>query len=261
MTGVIPALVMSTLAGLSTSIGGLIAVFARRTGTRMLSFALGLSAGVMVTVSFVELLPEARHSLSGALGASAGGAAAAASLLGGFAVAMLIDRLIPDPSGAHGPSDASPRTQGQSLARMGLVTALAMTLHNFPEGIATFMAGYSNFRLGLPVTISISLHNIPEGIAVSMPIFYGTGSRKRALGISTLSGLSEPLGALLAFLILAPFLSSALLGVIFGAVAGIMIYLSFQELIPASEGYGHLELALLGIAGGSAVMLAAIKLF
>lgn len=258
MHGVLPAMIMSTLAGLSTSVGGLIAVFAKRTGTRFLSFALGLSAGVMITVSFLELLPEARKSLCGANGIAAGGAAAAASLIGGFAVALLIDKLVPSGTPQTAPEGPS-GTAG--LMHMGIVTAVALTMHNFPEGIATFMAGYSDFRMGLPVTISISLHNIPEGIAVSVPIYYGTGSRGKALGISTLSGLSEPLGAIAAYLILAPFLSEALLGVIFGAVAGIMIYLSFEELIPAAQSYGHLLLVLLGLAAGTAVMYGAMKLF
>lgn len=255
MQGVLPALLLSTLAGLATSVGGFAAVFARGNGRRFLSFALGMSAGVMVSVSFAELLPESAKGLAGAFGPAAGGKLAALSLIGGCLVALLIDRLVPD-----APSGNAAKGSG-ALLRMGIVTALAMTLHNFPEGIATFMAGYSDLRVGLPVALSISLHNIPEGIAVSVPIYYGTGSRARALGVSTLSGLSEPLGALAAYLLLAPFLSGGMLGVIFGAVAGIMLTLSFQELLPAAESYGRLSLSLLGLAAGTAVMLGAMKLF
>lgn len=251
MSRVLPALLMSTLAGLSTVIGGVMAVFFRGGGKKILSFALGLSAGVMATVSFCELLPEARRNLMQAMGARGGGLLALASLAAGLLLAFAIDKLVP----------SFEQNSGGDLARLGLVAALALTLHNFPEGITTFMAGYSDFRVGLPVTISIALHNIPEGIAVAVPIYYGTHKRLRALGVCTLSGLSEPLGAVLAFLVLAPYLSGVMLGVIFGIVAGIMIFLSFSELLPASQSYGHMAAALGGIALGAAVMAAAMFVF
>lgn len=259
-SGVLPALAMSLIAGLSTCIGSFIAIFAKRTDTKMLSFALGFSAGVMILVSFADLLPEARMSLSQAAGPKLGGAAAALSLIGGLAAAVLLDKLVPSFENGTLASGAGP-DKTAALKRMGLVTALALTLHNFPEGIATFMAGYSNFRIGLPITLSISMHNIPEGIAVSIPVLYGTGSRPKAFFASALSGLSEPLGAILAFLILAPFLNESVLGAIFGAVAGIMIYLSFDELIPTSERYGRQRLTLCGVFAGAAVMLLALGFF
>ena len=254
------ALIMSTLAGLSTAVGSLIALFAKRTDTKLLSFALGFSAGVMLTVSLLELLPESKENLASAFGQRNGGLAATLSMLLGLGIAILIDCLVPpfgDASAEHKP----PRGRAPDLMRMGLVTALALTLHNFPEGIATFMAGYSDLRLGLPITLSIAMHNIPEGIAVSVPVYFGTGSRGKAFGISALSGLSEPLGALAAYFILAPFLSSATLGVIFGAVAGIMIYLSLDELIPQSQRCGYKRIPLFGVISGGAVMWAALSFF
>lgn len=257
LNGVIPALIMSTIAGMSTAIGGLISVFSRKTNTKLLSFVLGFSAGVMVLISFLELLPESKSNLSSSLGAYSGGVGAVLSLFLGLFLAALIEKAVPE----YKPEPMKNKESAPSLARMGLVTAVAITLHNFPEGIATFMAGYSNFRFGLPVTLSISLHNIPEGIACAVPIYYGTGSRFKAFGVSALSGLSEPLGAIAAYLILAPFLSSFTLGVIFGAVAGIMIYLSFNELIPASERYGRHKLSLLGILCGALLMFAALRVF
>jgi ZIP family zinc transporter len=248
---------MSTVAGMSTAVGGVIAIFSRRTNTKLLSFVLGFSAGVMVLISFYELLPESRINLSSTLGIRSGGVGAVLSLFFGLFLAALIEKAVPE----YKPDTVKNKKSAPNLARMGFVTAVAITMHNFPEGIATFMAGYSDFRFGLPVTLSISLHNIPEGIACAIPIYYGTGSRFKAFGVSALSGLSEPLGALAAYLILAPFLNSFTLGVIFGAVAGIMIYLSFKELIPASERYGHYKLSMLGILCGACTMFVALEIF
>lgn len=256
--GVLIPLAMSTVAGLSTCIGSFIALFAKNTNTKFLSFALGFSAGVMILVSFCELMPESREGLSGT--AAGGGIASAACMLAGLFAAAAIDRAVPR---METPVRARPgcAQDGAALARMGLVTALALTLHNFPEGIATFMAGYSDVRIGLPVMISIAMHNIPEGVAVSVPVYFGTGSRARAFAASALSGLSEPLGALLAFALLAPFLSAAVLGVIFGVVAGIMVYLSFDELIPASEQFGSAGLSAAGILSGVVFMWTALSFF
>jgi ZIP family zinc transporter len=258
-----PAFLMSAFAGMSTTIGGFIAIFSKRTNERFLAASLGFSAGVMLLVSFNELLPDSKESLTPVLGERLAGLAAAASLLAGVAIALLIGKLVPSQENArksktHGTSEESPMT---ALVRVGFVTAVAVTVHNLPEGIATFMAGYADIRLGLPVAVSIALHNIPEGIAVAVPVYYGTGSRFKAVLYSALSGLSEPVGALLAFLVLAPFINAVTLGIIFGAVAGIMIYISFDGLIPSSQMYGHTVAAIVGIFSGIAFMKFAMTVF
>jgi ZIP family zinc transporter len=260
-----PALLMSSLAGLATSIGGFIGVFGKKNNEKFLSAALGFSAGVMLLISFGELLPDAKSSLLPALGATAGGLAAAGALAGGAAAAMLISFAVPDeaPGSAGKPpckADSGAPVRDK-LVRVGLVTALAVTVHNLPEGIATFMAGYADIRLGLPVAISIALHNIPEGIAVAVPVYYGSGSRAKGVAWSALSGLSEPLGALLAFMLLAPFMSAVTLGIIFAAVAGIMIFISFDGLIPSSQLYGHTGCAIGGAAAGIVFMKLAMTIF
>lgn len=267
MTGAVwPALLMSSLAGLATSIGGFIGVFGKKNNEKFLSAALGFSAGVMLLISFGELLPDAKNNLLPALGTTKGGLAAAIGLVGGAAAAMLIGLAVPD--SVAPPLSASARgksgnraSAADRLARVGLVTALAVTVHNLPEGIATFMAGYADIRLGLPVAISIALHNIPEGIAVAVPVYYGSGSRAKGIIYSVLSGLSEPLGALLAFLVLAPFMNAVTLGIIFAAVSGIMIFISFDGLIPSSQVYGHTGCALGGVAAGIIFMKLAMVLF
>ena len=269
MTGAVwPALLMSSLAGLATSIGGFIGVFGKKNNEKFLSAALGFSAGVMLLISFGELLPDAKNNLLPALGTTKGGLAAAIGLVGGAAAAMLIGLAVPDSVAPPISASARGNKPGRSvsaaadrLARVGLVTALAVTVHNLPEGIATFMAGYADIRLGLPVAISIALHNIPEGIAVAVPVYYGSGSRAKGVIYSVLSGLSEPLGALLAFLVLAPFMNAVTLGIIFAAVSGIMIFISFDGLIPSSQVYGHTGCALGGVAAGIIFMKLAMVLF
>lgn len=255
--GLLPALLLSTLAGLSTALGSLIAMFSKKDDTRFLSVSLGFSAGVMVAVSFAELLPEAQKNLKGAFG-SRGVAFSILWLAAGVLLAAVIDMAIPEkkekikrPMTARGQKQAA-------MMRTGIVTAIAITVHNFPEGIATFMAGYADIRIGLAVALSIAMHNIPEGIAVAVPIYCGTGSKSRAFWTSALSGLSEPLGAMLAYLCLAPFMSQATLGAVFGIVAGIMIYIAFGELVPASERYDRPRAAVAGIVGGTLFMLFAM---
>lgn len=254
------AFLLSMLAGMATAIGSLIALVAKRTDERFLSVSLGFSGGVMLLLSFVELLPESRENLMTDFGENGGLAAAALSLAGGLLFAAGIDRLVP--SVESGPKTKRGRTEKSSaMVRMGIVTAIAITLHNFPEGITTFMAGYSDMRLGVPVAIAIALHNIPEGIVISVPFYFGTGSRKKAFLYSALSGLSEPIGALCAYFFLAPLISAATLGIIFGAVAGIMIYISFAELLPESLEHGHAGAACVGMLSGAGAMFLAMRIF
>ncbi len=156
---------------------------------------------------------------------------------------------------------AKKNNRDPKLVRMGLFTALAIGIHNFPEGIATFMAGLSDPTLAIPIAIAIAIHNIPEGIAVSIPISYGTGSKKRGFLLSFLSGLAEPVGALLAWLILMPFLTDNLFGFIFAGVAGIMVFISIDELLPTAREYGLPHHAVYGFLAGMAVMALSLLLF
>ena len=261
MDNVLPALVISTLAGMSTAIGSLFAIFSKRSNERFLSFSLGFSAGVMILISFSELLPDARDSLVPALGERLSGMTAGASLLIGMLLAFLIGRFVPSVDDEIIVKPGDKVGEAAILMRTGIVTAIAVTVHNLPEGIATFMAGYSGLKLGLPVAISVALHNIPEGIAVAVPIYYATGSRAKAFWYSALSGLSEPVGALLAFAVLGPFINSSTLGVIFGGVAGIMLFISFDGLIPSSQKYGHTKAAVAGIFLGVIFMQTALTVF
>lgn len=259
---------LTTIAGLATGIGGLLAFFSRpgKDNGRFLSASLGFSGGVMVFISLAELMPEARHALVGEYGSPHGGLLAILALAAGMVITAVIDKMIPEVENPHHvrseeefnhAGDASD-DERRKLGRSGLMFALAIGIHNFPEGLATFAGGLSGMDVALPLTCAIALHNIPEGIAIAVPIFYATGSRKKAFLYSLFSGLAEPVGALIGFLILMPFLSATLLAVLFAIVAGIMIYITFDELLPMAETYGqhHIVLAglLLGMLGMGAVM-------
>lgn len=251
-------LALTTLAGLATGIGGAIGFFVKRTNTRLLTFLLGLSAGVMIFISFVELFASAQSDLAQMHGRVYGKLFALAAFFGGIGIAMLIDRLVPDdenPHEAHGVEELSGNNVPVKISkRSGVLFALAIGIHNFPEGLATFAAGLNSLELGIPIAVAVALHNIPEGITVSVPIFHATGSRKKAFLYSFAAGLAEPVGAVIGMLILFPFLSPTLLAVLFAAVAGIMVFISFDELLPMSERWGHHHLSIYGIGVGMFVM-------
>ncbi len=251
------ALGLTLAAGLATGIGSLIALVARHTNKALLAFSLGLSAGVMIYVSFVELFAEAQHSLIENFGAQLGVLYAVLALFGGIALIAIIDLVVPsaeNPHEARCVEDIDSPTKRKSLKRMGILTALAIAIHNFPEGIATFATAYEDTSLGLAIAAAVAIHNIPEGIAVSVPIYYATGSRRKAFWYSLLSGLAEPLGGVLAYLILMPLISDSLMGVVLGAVAGIMIYISVDELLPAAREYGKPHTSIIGFIAGMAIM-------
>lgn len=254
-------LLLTLAAGLATGIGSAVAFFARRTNKRLLSFSLGLSAGVMIYVSFVELFQQAHVVLSNAWGAPVGPLVTVVSFFGGILLIGIIDRLVPsveNPHEAHLVEEMQQQPRDRKLMRMGLLTALAIAIHNFPEGIATFTAAVDDTALGVAIAVAIAIHNIPEGIAVSIPLFYATGDRAKAFRLSLLSGMAEPAGALLAYLVLMPFMSPTLMGVILAAVAGIMVFISIDELLPAAREYGEAHTSIYGVVTGMALMAASL---
>jgi ZIP family zinc transporter len=243
---------LTLLAGLSTGLGSIAALFTGRTNTRVLSIGLGFSAGVMIYVSFVEFLSLAEDTV--------GGWTTAAAFLGGMIVIAAIDRLVPFPQNPHEVRrveeicEEAGECRLSGLHRTGIVTAGAIALHNMPEGMATFSSALLDPGLGVAIAVAIAIHNIPEGIAVSVPIFYATGSRVQAFGYSLLSGLAEPVGALIAFFLLSPYLDAALSGTIFAVVAGIMVFVALDELLPAAREYGEAHLSIYGLVAGMALM-------
>ncbi len=262
---------LTLFAGLSTGIGSALAFFTKRTNTKFLTFSLGFSAGVMIYVSLVEIFQKSIHELSDLFGQKTGSWYAVLSFFGGIAIIALIDKLIPSYENPHelrGIEEIDKVDldiqKDANLKRMGIFSAIAIAIHNFPEGIATFIAGLSDPSVALPIAIAIAIHNIPEGIAVSVPIYYATGNRKKAFLLSFLSGLAEPVGALIAFVIIYFFtdgINNALSGIMFGIVAGIMVFISLDELLPTAEKYGEHHISIYGLVSGMAIMAVSLLLF
>jgi zinc transporter, ZIP family len=297
MSNVWFALGLTVFAGMATAIGSAIAFMAKRTNYRFLSVATGFSAGVMLYVSFVEIFVKGANALTMRYGDYWGHWANAASFFGGMLLIGLIDNLVPAAENPHethteaevmplhdrsarAPDASAPVTRATGaegthdhgahhakLMRMGLFTALAIGIHNFPEGLATFLAALHDPGLGVAIAVAIALHNIPEGVSVSVPIFYATGDRRKAFLYSVLSGLAEPVGAGIAYLLILLFVGGdggavppELMGVLFGGVAGIMVYISVDELLPTSRAYGKGHDSLLGLVAGMVVMALSLLL-
>lgn len=260
------ALALSLLAGLSTGIGGLLTLFWKKTNKKLLSVILGFSAGVMIYISFVELYQQANTTLINAYGNRPGTLIAASSFFGGMLLIAVIDKLIPSYENPHETHSIEEETcdfdmKNKNLFRTGIMTALAITIHNFPEGMATFTSALKAPSLGIAIAVAIAIHNIPEGIAVAVPIFCSTGSKRRGFVFSLLSGLAEPCGAVIAYFILMPFLNDTIFGILFAAIAGIMVFISFDELLPTAREYGQHHLSIYGLITGMAVMALSLILF
>ncbi len=260
------AFLLTAFAGLATGVGSLMVIFTKQTNKKFLSFSLGLSAGVMLYVSFVEILAKAVDSLSVSYGEKLGNIYAVIGFFIGIFIIALIDKFIPSMGNPHEihtveEMDGNDPDHKENLMRMGIFTALAIAIHNFPEGIATFIATLEDPATGIAITAAIAIHNIPEGIAVAVPIFYATGDKKKAFKLSFLSGLSEPIGALVGYFLLIRFFGDEAFGFIFSAVAGIMVYISLDELLPSAREYGEHHVSMLGLITGMGIMAVSLLLF
>jgi ZIP family zinc transporter len=258
---------LTCVAGLSTGVGSALAFFAKHTNVRFLSVALGFSAGVMIYVSLVEIFQKARLALQEELGPYLGYWLTVGAFFGGIALIAIIDKLVPSFENPHEMhkteemNDEAAARKQRKLHRMGLMTALALGIHNFPEGLATFASALKSPHLGIAIAFAIAIHNIPEGIAVSIPIYYATGNRRKAFFYSFISGLAEPVGAIIGYAILFRFFNDAVFGILFASVAGIMVYISLDELLPAAREYGEHHLSIYGLVAGMAVMAISLVLF
>ena len=257
------AITLTLLAGLSTGIGSVMGLVAKKTNKKFLSVALGFSSGVMLFVSFVDIYPKANDMLLTSLTEVSAGWLTLIGFFLGIVIISLMDTLLFKKKKTNESIEketSSADKNNKSLLRMGIFTALAIGIHNFPEGLATFVATLADPTLGIPIAVAIALHNIPEGLAVSVPIYYATGSRKKAFFYSFLSGLAEPVGALLGYLILRPFLNEIVMGMIFSAVGGIMVYISLDELLPTAKKYAKNHIAMIGLILGMLVMAISLQL-
>lgn len=273
----INALLLTLIAGMATGVGGAIIMFVKKFSPKILSASLGFSAGVMIFISLVELFPEAQHSLGGLHGEKMGMLYTLLAFFGGMGIIALIDNLVPSYENPHEvneltievhnnavgidnslpdskPLPAENKQESGKLLRLGLLSSIVIAVHNFPEGLATFVTAMEDPSLGISITLAIALHNIPEGIAVAIPIYYATKKRGKAVFNAALSGFAEPLGGIAGYFILKNLLSDSFLGIILAAVAGIMVYISLDELLPTAENYGAHHIAIIGVITGMAFM-------
>lgn len=278
MGNIMFAFMLTLFAGLSTGVGSLIAFFAKKTNKKFLSISLGFSAGVMIYVSMIEIFVKAQDALTAELGEKPGAVWTVVAFFCGMFLIALIDKLIPSGENPHEPRNVIADCEGcgeceicvkeqkakrekEKLMRTGLFTALAIAIHNFPEGMATFVSAFQDPSIAIPIVAAIAIHNIPEGIAVSVPIYQATGSKRRAFLYSFVSGFAEPVGALIGWLVLIPIMSDMVYGIIFAGVAGIMVFISIDELLPAAREYGEHHLSVYGMIAGMMVMAASLLLF
>lgn len=261
------AFMLTLFAGLSTGIGSALAFFTRSTNTKFLSISLGFSAGVMIYVSMIEIMQKARSSLEVIYDEKTAAIYTVIAFFTGIAFIAIIDKLIPSAENPHEVkmveevAKNGKAKNNSKLYRMGVFTALAIAIHNFPEGLATFAAGLTDPGIAIPIAVAIAIHNIPEGIAVSVPISYATGNKKKAFLLSFLSGLAEPLGAIIGYFILYSFFNEVVFGLLFAGVAGIMVFISLDELLPTAREYGEHHLSVYGLVAGMAVMAISLLLF
>lgn len=257
---------LTLFAGLATGIGSLMAFTSKQFSAKFLSAALGISAGVMIYVSMIEIFPKAKDSLGMVYGDKGGYWLTVLAFFVGMGIIAIIDNLVPSYENPHELRNVNcdkkkAKPDEKKLMRMGVFSAIAIGIHNFPEGLATFMAAIKDPTLGISIALAIAIHNIPEGIAVSVPIYYATKSKSKAFIYSFASGLAEPVGAIIGFLLLKTFISEAAFGMVFAAVAGIMVYISLDELLPTAEEYGEHHVAIGGLVFGMIVMAISLVLF
>lgn len=249
---VLNSFLITLIAGLATSVGSIIGLCAKRTNTKFLSFSLGFAAGVMIYVSMIEIIPHSKNLMVASVTEYKAKMLMIVGFIFGMFLMYLICRFFPDET--DNIKGTYKNKEQQKLYRIGKITAITIAAHNFPEGIATFTTSMTNMSLGIAVAFAIALHNIPEGISVSVPIYYATGNKKRAFLFSFLSGLVEPLGAVIGFIFLIPILNNVVMGAILAIVAGIMVYISITELMPTAINYGKLNYAFIGLILGMTVM-------
>lgn len=266
MNNVMVAFLITLFAGLATGIGSLIAFLAKSTNKKFLSISLGFSAGVMIYVSMVEIFVKAKESLVLAKGEKLGSWLTVISFFGGMLLIAIIDKFVPSGENPHEvrsiPSEESDEEKRRlGLLRTGVFTAIAIAIHNFPEGLATFVSALTDMKIAIPIAVAIAIHNIPEGISVSVPIYFATGDKKKAFIYSFLSGMAEPVGALVGYILLKNFFNDLSFGIIFAMVAGIMVFISLDELLPAAKEYGEHHLSIYGLILGMIVMAVSLLLF
>lgn len=246
------AFILTLIAGMATAMGSVVAFFTKKTNTKLLASSLGFSAGVMLYVAMAELYLKSREYLIGTYNEKLGAIIWVAAFFGGILLIALIDYFVPSTEGDLG--NLNEKEKSESLRKMGVLMAVAMAVHNFPEGLVTFTSSLKDTKVGIMIAIAIAIHNIPEGITTSLPIYFATGNRKKAFVISLLSGITEPMGAVVGYTIMRPFMSDSLIGILYGLISGIMIFIAIEELLPMAREYEKSKITILSVVVGMLIM-------
>ncbi|MDO5652326.1 MAG: zinc transporter ZupT [Moraxella sp.] len=261
VSNVLIAFLITLAAGMMTVLGSALVFFQKTPSPRVLAFGLAFAGGAMVFVSLTEIFNKSIGSFTLA-NADKGFSYATFAFLAGLIAVMLMDRLIPNPHAALDVNDPKFHDKNQAyIRRIGLMTAFAITAHNFPEGLATFFATLESPAVGAPLALAIAVHNIPEGISIAAPIYFATQNKGLTVFACLISGLAEPLGAILGYFILMPFMSDMVFGAVFGFIAGVMVFLALDELLPAAKRYSAGHETVYGLVGGMVMMAMSLVLF
>lgn len=258
------ALLITTLAGLSTVGGGFLTFFVKRNNLRVLSTGLGFSAGVMLFIALYAILHESQDFLAGTFHGKAQ-LITFISFFIGAGLASLVDYLLPAHIGTGLLEQSDEPTPEQlnnpKISKAGILTAIAISIHRFPEGLATFLVASADLKLGIPFAVAIAIHNLPEGIAIALPVYHSTGKKRLAIFYTFIAGLAGPIGALIGLALTEVFLPQVAVGMMFGAVSGIMVYISLDTLLPLAREYGDNHQVMIGIISGMFFISLSLLLF
>lgn len=255
------ALAVCMGAGLATLLGAFSVIRAKEPNPRMLAFGLAFAGGAMVYISLVEVFVKSLSAFTEIMPDKAAYTHATLAFFGGILLVMLIDQLIPNPHSHLTEEEVVKKNKGHDIQRIGILAALAITAHNFPEGMATFFSTLSDPVMGSSLAVAIAVHNIPEGISIAIPVYYATRDKKLTFLACLFSGLAEPVGALMGYLFLAPYLTPYVFGSVFGVIAGVMVFLSLDELLPTAKRYARGHDAVYGMISGMAIIALSLVLF
>lgn len=248
----VTSLLMALFAGLSTMIGAVLVVLTGKRNERLTTLALGFAAGVMISVAFTDMLPEAHEFFESTFAPTGVHLWSVVFLAVGIVLAAVADRLVPHH--CAGGCGGHHHHHKDDMSRLGIVTMIATSLHNFPEGIAMFIAGHEDVTLGATLAVAVALHNIPGGITVAMPVYYSTGSKLKALAYALVPSVIQPLAALLACLFLKNIMGDFAMGALFAIVAGFLLFIALVELYPATHKHGHRKAGILAMFAGVVIM-------
>lgn len=260
MSPFVTALLVCLLAALATMLGALVLYKVREPNPRLLAFGFAFAGGAMVYVSLTEIFVKSQIGFGGVYTDKTAYAVATLAFFGGVALVALLDRLVPNPHDGLREKEFADDSHKQ-VARIGIMAAIAITAHNFPEGMATFFATLDNPTVGIPLAAAIAIHNIPEGVSIAIPVYFATNSRSKALGACVISALAEPIGALIGYGLLAPFLTQTVYGWVFGIIAGVMVFLALDELLPAAKRYARGHETVYGMIAGMGTLALSLVLF